>query len=325
MFRSNEASALIVVPEGFQDALLNGRRAELIVFKNPIQTFSPEVVESVLEMTTVIANGLYAQAIDPISRIRQIAIAGRQATAAEAAEISTGFFTAGQRFGRLQTLNDMQVAVERPGRQASTRMGPSPEDFFGTIFPGLAVFALMFIGSSLALRLLRDRVRGLPQRLAIAPVSRGALVAGNALYLFGGLLALLVVLALIGRVVFQIPLRQPFVLLLLGTGIALFVSGLHLAIIALSRSDRGASAISGGVILTLSLLSGTMVPIEQYPGFLQRIAMMTPNGPAQQGLVDVLVHRKGLVDVAGGLASVWIWGIVLIALSLRLERRAMGR
>lgn len=325
MFRSNQASTLIVTPKGFQDAVIEGRRAELVVFKNPIQTFSPEVVESVLEITTVIVNGLYAQALDPMQRIRQMAEAGRQPSADEIAEISRGFFTAGQRLGRLQTLNDLQVAVERPGQEASTRIGPNPQDFFAFIFPGLAIFGLMFIGQALALRLLRDRVQGLPRRLSIAPISRASLLAGNMLYLIAGLFVMLVVLALIGRIVFQIPLREPGVLLVFGVGIAVFVTGLHLFVIGLARSDRGASAIGSGVVLMLSLLGGTMVPLEQYPPFLQRIALMTPNGPAQQGLVDVLVHKKGLMDVVGHLGTLWIWGLVLIAMAFVLERRTMNR
>lgn len=325
MFRSNQASALVVTPKGFQNALLEGRRAELVVYKNPIQTYSPEVVQSVLEMTTVIGNGLYAQALEPMQRIRGIANAGREPSADEVSEISRGFFTAGQRLGRLQSLNDLQVAVQRPGQDASTRIGPNPQDFFGFIFPGLAIFGLMFIGQSLAIRLLRDRVRGLSRRLAITPISRVELLAGNVLYLVVGLFLMLVVLALIGRIVFQIQWREPVALVLIGLGIAVFVAGLHLFVISMARSDRGASAISGGLVLLLSLLGGAMVPLEEFPPLLQRIAMMTPNGPAQQGLVDVLVHKKGLADVAFNIVSVWTWAVALIATAIVLERRTIER
>ena len=41
LFQKNEASALVIVPKGFQDALLAGHKAELQFAPNPLQTFSP--------------------------------------------------------------------------------------------------------------------------------------------------------------------------------------------------------------------------------------------------------------------------------------------
>src|SRR6266849_2781880 len=64
LFQRNQASALIVVPKGFEQALLNGTNAELQFAPNPLQTYSPTIVRSVLEMMTVVGNGLYQQAAD---------------------------------------------------------------------------------------------------------------------------------------------------------------------------------------------------------------------------------------------------------------------
>jgi len=327
MFQRGDASAVVRVPKGFQGALLEGSDVAVELYKNPTQTFSPDIVESVLEMVTTIANGLYARAKEPIARIKALTDADREPTTADIAEISVGFFLAGRRLGRLEGLEDLSVEVQRPGGEKSegAMRGPKPSEFFGTIFPGLVIFALLFISQALAFRLLRDRVRGLQRRLAITPVARGSVVAGGILYILVGLLALLVVLGLIGSLVFRIELREPLALLVLGLGLVAFAAGLQLAIVAVAKDDRGAGAVSSIVVMVLSVLGGTFVPAEQYPPFLKSVAISLPNGAAQQGLVDVLVHKRGLVDLGAFAVTVWLWALAALAAATWIERRRLVR
>ena len=324
MFTRGQASALIVVPKGFQDALLAGSRCELVFSTNPIQSIGPEIARSMLEMTVLIGNGLYAQAIEPVGRIKALFDAGRDPSSDEVAEISRGFFEAGRRLGGLDALNRLTVDVQRPGEtEARTGFGNDPKTFFAYVFPGLVVFALMFIAQSLAIRLLRDRMKGLQRRIVITPVSPTAVVMGGVTYLVAGLLALLVFLALIGALVFRIQLRDPVSLLAIGLGFAVFAAGLHLLSGSLARSDRGAGFVGSVVVLVLSLLGGTFVPSETYPPFLRAVATMVPNGAAQQGFIDVLVHKIPLAELGGRLGVTWAWGLATMALAVFFERRRL--
>ncbi|HYT74450.1 MAG TPA: ABC transporter permease, partial [Vicinamibacterales bacterium] len=152
LFQKNDASALIVVPRGFQDALLAGTRAELQFAPNPLQTFSPEIAAAVLDMTTTIGNGIYGQAAAPLQRINAARTAGQPLSSDDVAEISRGFFEAGQRLNGLKAVGNLTVTAVRP---TGEREGPgaNPKAFFAFIFPGLVIFGVMFISQSLALRL----------------------------------------------------------------------------------------------------------------------------------------------------------------------------
>jgi ABC-type multidrug transport system permease subunit len=323
-FTRGQASALVVVPRGFQDALLSGRRAELGFYPNPIQSIGPEIARSMLEMTAVIANGLYAQALEPIGRVKAILDANREPSGDEVAAISRGFFEAGQRMTALQGLANLTVGVKRPGEAAArTGFGSDPAQFFAYVFPGLAVFGLMFIAQSLAIRLMRDRLRGLQRRLVITPASAWEVVAGGVLFMIGALCALLVFLGIIGAVVFRIRMRDPLALAALGIGFAAFAAGLHLLSTSLARSDRSAGFVGGVVVLVLSLVGGTFVPAEQYPPFLRTLATLVPNGAAQQGFIDVLVHKTPWPGLAGRLAVTWAWGLATLGLAGYFERRRL--
>lgn len=324
MFTRGQASALIVVQKGFQDALLAGTRCELVFYPNPIQSIGPEISRSMLEMTVLIGNGLYAQALEPVGRIKALFDANREPSSAEVAAISQGFFEAGRRLGGLQSLNDLKVGVQRPGEtEARTGFGNDPNTFFAYVFPGLVVFALMFIAQSLTMRLLRDRMKGLQRRIVMAPVSATSVVMGGVTYLVVGLLALLAFLALIGALVFRIQLRDPVALVSIGLGFAIFAGGLQLLSSSLARSDRGAGFVGSVVVLVLSLLGGTFVPAETYPPFLRAVAALVPNGAAQQGFIDVLVHKVPLAGLGGCLAVTWAWALVTMGLAVFFERRRL--
>jgi ABC-type multidrug transport system permease subunit len=323
-FKKGQAAALIVVPKGFQDALLAGDRAELVLYKNPIQTIGPEIARSMVEMTAVIGNGLYGHAVEPIRKIRVIMDEDREPTAEEVAAISAGFFEAGRRIGSLEGLSDITVPVQRPSQaEKQTGFGADPKLFFAYIFPGLVVFGLLFIAQALALRLLRDRTRGLQRRLMMTPAPAGAVVGGSVLFMLVALLCLLLVLAAIGSLIFRIELRDPLALSAIALGFTAFAAGLHLLSIALAKSDRSASFVGSVVVLVLSLVGGTFVPAETFPPFLQQIAMVVPNGAAQQGFIDVLVNQKPLAELGTRLAPTWAWGLLTLALAAFVERRRL--
>jgi ABC-2 type transport system permease protein len=324
MFKKSEAAALIVVPKGFQDDLLAGRRSEIVFYKNPILSIGPEIARSVLDMTVVIGNGLYGQALEPISRIKGYLDARREPSGDEVAEISRGFFEAGRRMTGLQGLQNMKVGVIRPGEaESKSAFGNDPKLFFAFVFPGLVVFALMFIAQALALRLLRDRMKGLQRRIAIAPAPGWAVIAGGVIFLVVSMLALLFVLAALGALIFRLELRDPIALLVIGVGFAVFASGLHLLSNSLAKTDRGASFVGGVLVMLLSLVGGSFVPAEQFPPLLRSVAMLVPNGAAQQGFIDVLVHKVPLVDLGGRLAVTWAWGLATVGLAVFFERRRL--
>jgi ABC-type multidrug transport system permease subunit len=318
-----QASALIVVPKGFQQALLDRKTAEIRFVPNPAQTISPEIVHSMLQMMTAITNGLLARAQAPLDAINKVAQADRAPTEDEVAEISRGFFRAGQQLQVLNELQNLSVDVKRPSGTTQQFEFGGASSFFAYIFPGLVMFGLMFISQALATRLLRDREAGLQRRIAIAPASRAAILAGGALYLFIALTVLLILLALIGSLVFRLKLTHPSTLLVIAFGFAFFVTGLQLLVISMARSDAAAQAVAGAVIMILSLLGGAFVPLGSYPPVLRAIGELLPNGAAHQAFVDVLVRQRTLGQILRHVAIIWTWAVALTAMALAFERRRL--
>lgn len=323
LFQKNEASALVIVPKGFQDALLAGNRAEVQFAPNPLQTFSPAIAASALDITTTIGNGLYGQAAAPLQRINAARAANRPLTADDTADIARGFFEAAQRLNGLSAVGNLTVTAVRPAGETSGP-GVDTKQFFAFIFPGLVIFGAMFVSQSLALRLLRDRVRGVERRLMMTSLSPAAQIAGAFLFMVAGLLIVLVVLMAVGAIVFRIQLKNPPALLALAVGFAVFAAAMHLAIIAIARNERSASFMGSGIVMLLALAGGTFFPAEDMPVFLRQIAFVVPNGAAQQGFVDVLAHGRTLAETSIRILTTWGWALVMMAIALVAVRRKAG-
>jgi ABC-type multidrug transport system permease subunit len=323
-FQANDASALVVVPRGFQAALLSGGRAELQFAPNPLQTFSPDIAASVLDVTTTIGNGILGQAAAPLQRINAARGGGLPLTGDDVAAISRGLFDAAQRLNGLRAVTGLTVTAVRP---TGEKEGPGarPRTFFAFIFPGLVIFGVMFISQSLALRLMRDRVQGVERRLSMTPISPQSQIAGSFLFVASGLFVILALLMAVGAVVFGIELKNPAALLSIAVGFAIFASALHLAIIAIARNERSASFMGSGVIMLLSLLGGTFFPAENMPPFLRSVAFVMPNGAAQQGFVDVLAHSRTLAEASARVLVTWGWALATLVLALIATERKAGR
>jgi ABC-type multidrug transport system permease subunit len=324
LFQSNEASALVIVPKGFQDALLAGKRSEVLFAPNPLQTFSPAIAAAVLDMTSMIGNGIYGQAAVPLQRVNAARAANRPLTADDTAEIARGLFEAGQRLNGLAAIRNLTVTSIRPAGQ-TTGPGVDAKQFFAFVFPGLVIFGAMFVSQSLALRLLRDRVRGVERRLAMTSVSPTAQIAGSFLFMVAGLVVVLALLMAVGAIVFRIQLKNPPALVAFAIGFAVFAAALQLAIVAVARNERSASFMGSGIVMLLSLLGGTFFPAEDMPAFLRTAAFAMPNGAAQQGFVDVLAHGRTLAETSARLLTTWGWALVMMALALIAARRRTGR
>ena len=124
-------------------------------------------------MAAVIGNGLYGQALAPIRKMRTLFDSGTRLPPTRWPDLQRLFRgqpAPGQPGGFEQSENRRATAG---AAHAETKFGSNPRQFFAYVFPGLAIFALMFIAQSLAIRLLRDRLKGLQRRLAVTPVPSG--------------------------------------------------------------------------------------------------------------------------------------------------------
>ncbi|MEG3634189.1 ABC transporter permease [Micromonospora palythoicola] len=167
---------------------------------------------------------------------------------------------------------------------------PSPDlddkSFIAYFTPSLLVVTLAMVAvNALPSVLATYRERGILRRLATTPASPLALLAAQLVLALVGILTSAVLLAVVARVAFGIPLpRHPLgfaAALVLGTG-ALLAVGLLVA--AVAPTARSAQALAVPVFMLIMFFGGVYLPRFLLPGFLADVGAYTP--PGVQALLD---------------------------------------
>jgi ABC-2 type transport system permease protein len=169
------ATALLVIPAGFQVALLDDTPAELLLVTNPAQRILPGIVEEALGM--LVEGVFYAQRIFG-SEIRQVSAgmsaAGGAPADADVAAVSVGISA------RLRQLEGILLppVIDLEVRVQEARAGAGL-DFGQLFFPGILFMSILFIAQGMSLDIWQERARGTLRRVLTTPQSAGALLAGK--------------------------------------------------------------------------------------------------------------------------------------------------
>jgi len=190
------------------------------------------------------------------------------------------------------------------------------------IAPALLATLALFFGFLLTgISFLRERSQGTLERLMASPVSRLDIVLGYLLgfFLFALLQTLIIVLFTIYAldVQYKGDLWQIFVfqiIVLIGAiNLGIFIS-------AFARNEFQMVQFIPLIILPQVFLCGILWPLEQMNDVLQWIAKFLPLTYAVEGMRDIMVYGKSLLDVGFDLAVLAAFAVgisVITALTLR--------
>ncbi|MFL6289788.1 MAG: ABC transporter permease, partial [Thermoanaerobaculia bacterium] len=199
-----EFSALLRLPPGLTDGVLEGRAVELELVRNPAQSILPEVAE---QITQVLADGLSAASYSlrgPLDELRPLLNAGKgpsdPSVAAAAVTVNRWVARSG-RYVFPPAITLKAVQLEKPGTKPSSSGGTV--SVFLLVLPGLAVFSLFTLGDMVMRDLLGEGTRGTLRRVLAGPVTPGTVVAAKAVTAAAvavvGLLVLAAIAGLVAR------------------------------------------------------------------------------------------------------------------------------
>ena len=304
---SGEKSAAVIVPEGLLEAVFEGEPAEIRVLMDPASSIKAGIVSSMIQEFATYANagGAMGRAIfDAIDRERPLSDADR-------------WLLAGWMFQWMyEAWSEPPVSIE--AADVETR----DIDVYSYFAPGFAVLFLLFTMLTSAKTIHEERESGTYERLMSAPVSRTTFIAGK---LTGSyLLAAVQVLMLIGlaTVLFGVSWgTHPGAVVVMALVTAAGASSLAILIAAIARTGRQTDNVGTALILVMSLLGGSMWPIEQAPASFQRLARFTFNYWAHGGFKKLVFYDAGLQGIGQEILVITAMSAVFFVLATRLLAR----
>ncbi len=155
----------------------------------------------------------------------------------------------------------------------------NPEQISSWFFvPGVLGACLTLTGTLVAsATVLRERESGTMEQLLMTPASASEILLAKIIPLASFLLLDVVVAVTASRMIFGMPCRGNFLLLLLASALYCFVGiGVGMLLGSICRSQRQAQLASFFINIPLILLSGTVVPLDTMPAFFQIISIFDP-------------------------------------------------
>jgi len=173
-----------------------------------------------------------------------------------------------------------------------------------------------------AMALVRERERGTLEQLIVTPISKSGLMLGKVLpFALVGYVQVTVIL-LLGRFVFDVPIRGSLVLLYLITAPFIVASlALGLFVSTVVRTQVQAMQLSFVFILPTVLLSGFMFPREAMPPFAQWLGAIFPITYYLRVLRGILLKGVGIDALWQDTLALAAFALVLLAFSVRRFRK----
>lgn len=163
---------------------------------------------------------------------------------------------------------------------------------------GTAIMMLLFSVAGLGSSLLEEKESGTLRRLLVAPLSGNSILYGKMLFAYFISIVQLLVMFLFARLVFGLNLSMNIpALLLMIAATAFAVSAFGLFLAAVSKTRQQAQSLSTLIILIMSAIGGSMIPIFIMPPIIQKIAYFSVNYWGIQGFYDIFWRGLPLTEI----------------------------
>jgi ABC-2 type transport system permease protein len=219
----------------------------------------------------------------------------------------------------------IEAADMRPPEQTVTQAAGT-RALTGTSYyaPAMGIFFMFFAIGFGARGYFLERTGGTLDRLAVAPIGPGAILAGKSLATFVYSAASLGTVAVITSVAFDAQWGPPPVVVALILALALTMVGLTALVITVARTERQADGFASLLTFGLVLLGGNFVFIGGAPALVRTLALLTPNGWALRALTDLAGGAAWTVTLVP-LLAILAFALGTGAVAFALRRRVVAR
>lgn len=313
-----DASAWIVLEQGFGDAVLNNQPTKIKLVKNPAQSILPQMVESSMKLLVDAASYVQVLFAKELAVLKPM-LETQKFNDAELVILTLGIKNQIERLE--ETLFPPQLKMVE--QQVEQSVDEATNITFGLLmFPGAVFMALIFSANSMGLYIWDDATNGVIPRLSSTPAALKAYFNGQVIAAALLFLLIVFILGLLGGLYFDLPLIKLPLMMLWLTFSGLVIYQLFCMISLLMPTAKSAVIVVNATSFPLLMLGGSFFPMETMPTWLATIGQFLPNGFLLQGLKDWLIRAEPMAE-----ALMWpfVLGLVMFSVLWLVNRVLIRR
>jgi ABC-type transport system involved in cytochrome c biogenesis permease component len=162
---------------------------------------------------------------------------------------------------------------------------------------GTSVFMLLFSVAGIGGSLLDEKQEGILKKLLCSPIPANSILHGKLVFAFIISVIQLIVMFIYAWLIFDLDIMNHLSsLVLMIFSIAFACSGFGIVIASFAKTRQQVQGYSSIIILVMSGLGGSMIPIFVMPEIMQKIAVFTVNYWGIQGIYDIFWKLIPLTD-----------------------------
>ncbi len=316
-----KATAMLVIPEGFGEAVLKEEPTTLLLLTNPAQRILPGIVEEGLTMMVDASFYLHRLIGEDLRAFAEGPLPGANTFSdPRIAEFSV-------KVNRL--VDGLMTYLSPPLIKVETVAPEEPEEdevSYALIFlPGILFMSILFMAQGLSADLWVERHQKTLRRVVVSPQNVLFFLSGKLLSGLGMMFLVCLITLPIGFWYFGLsPTIFP-----LAVAWTVFSGGVLTVMMMLiqlyASSQRTAGVLSMAIIFPLMMVGGSFFPFEAMPPAMAAVGRLTPNGWALDQLKAILLGRMELGTLARVFAGLLVAGAVLFLWSARRMRTGFAR
>jgi len=187
---------------------------------------------------------------------------------------------------------------------------------------GTAILMLLFSVAGVGTSILEEKENGTINRLLYSPLKGSTILYSKMLFAFLISILQLTAMFLFAWLVFNMDLSvniPGLILMIIATSFAVSSLGIFLAAVAKTRQQ--AQNLSTIIILVMSAVGGSMIPLFIMPILLQKIALLSVNYWGIQGFYDLFWRVLPLKEILPKILILMSIGLIMTLASIRLFKK----
>jgi ABC-2 type transport system permease protein len=305
MMEKGKASALLIIPERFGQEIWDRRAAEIRVLKNPAEQFLPQVVEEITDTTALLFSSLFSVFGGELDLIKGY-VEKKEFTDQELALLSL------QVKKRIEGVSRYVFPPVISLRQETIRaeQKESPMSVQSYTLPAMTLMFLLFICNVVFEDILREREMGTLLRMSLSPMETAEFIWSKLLVSVAIGMLCTATLIILGKIIFGIVWGDWLTVFFIALSVNVFVAGFISIFYSFVRTERQAGAVMSSVFVIMSLLGGSMVPVENFPSSVQNLSRLTVNYWGIQAFYKAMNGRR-FYEMAPHLLGLIAAGVML--------------
>ena len=317
---AGDASALLVIPAGFQDAVLRESPAQLELLTNPAETIKPMILTVGLEVLVDAVFYLHRILGTELRKIVERTEGDEPPTNEAIAEISAGINSVVRKIEKYVAPPAIEVT------DVADDQDPAADVPMALLMmPGIIVMGLLLIAQGLGSDVWAEKSAGTLSRIVSTPSPMAALLFGKLLADTVLVFSVSAVLLTVGMLFLDIPFARLPVALAWTTLAGVTFVVLFMWIFVHAPSRRAGMVISNSLVYPLMMLGGSFFPAEIMPTWMSAIGRLTPNGWSLERLKDILIDRADATGLLAGTAGLLAVALVLFCHTAARLRGSFAR